>query len=631
MRRHILLLLTILLPISTWANEIDYGYHIENWDYEAQVHEDNTWTVTETMTVEYHEQRHGIFRHIPRLFVRHHNAMGEDKEYTYRCEIMNPEVDIYEYQLDDAENSQQSLIIRIGSEDELVSGRHTYIIRYTLAYPDDRYTSADELIHTVLGTECNTNIEHFRFNIKFDKNLPSGLTLQTMSGDWGGEGNLLNVIPSLTSNSISGEASHISPFCGITLQATLPEGFWKGAMAVSSTPAYTFAGLFILFMIICLMYELLHSRRRPLMVIEYNAPDGICSAEVGVIIDDVADISDLNSLIVWWASKGYLKMRETFTDEGKVDMRLTVLKPLPKDAPEYQQLFWNVFFEKKNAVSLSELGDKHEGIGKAQIALAKYFTGERQVTSTNWKMTFVAICMFICAFLVFAYGSSVMHWYDKDIGPSAGGATAGLAFVAMCVRMLLSKWDMIKSRYRVILQYAVILFFAITSLVVFNTKCYNAPDYLLPQSFLNIVIGSSWLVALLSNRLAKDTAYRMEKMSLLLGFREFIQKAELPMLKAQVDENPEYFYDVLPYAMVFGLTDKWQKHFKNLDMPAPSWYECTGGNHRFSSYMLADRISHCVDHTIRQAVQTNSHDPNSSSSFGGFTGGGGGGGGVGSW
>lgn len=631
MKRYLFFFLTTLLVLTVHAQDIDNGYHIEDWLYEAQVHEDNTWTVTETMTVEYHEQRHGIYRHIPRLFVRHHNAMGEDKKYTYRCEIMNPEVDIYEYHLDDAENSQQSLIIRIGSEDKLVSGRHTYIIHYTLAYPDDRYTSADELIHTVLGTECNTTIGRFRFDIKFDKTFPTELTLQTLSGEWGSEGNMLNITPTLTENSISGETSDIAPFCGITLQATLPEGFWKGAKSVSPVLAYLFAALFIMLMVICLMYELLHRRKKPLMVIEYNAPDDICSAEVGVIIDDVADVSDLNSLIVWWASKGYLKMRETFTDEGKVDMRLTVLKPLPKDAPKYQHLFWNVFFGKGNAVNLSELGDKHEEIGKVQTALAKYFTGKRQVTSTNWKMTFIAICMYICAFLIFAYSSSVMHWYYKDIGPGAGGAMIGLAFGAMCVRMLLSKWDMIKSRYRITLQYAVILFFAIASLVVFNIKCYNAPDYQLPQSFLNIVIGGGWLVALLSSRLAKDTAYRMEKMSLLLGFREFIKKAELPMLKAQVDENPEYFYDVLPYAMVFGLTNKWQKQFKDLDVPAPSWYECTGGNHRFPSYMLADRISHSVDHAIRQTVLNSSHDPNSSSSFGGFTGGGGGGGGVGSW
>ncbi len=629
MKRNLLFFLTLLLILTAQAGGIDHGYHIEDWTYEAQVHEDNTWTVTETMTVEFHEQRHGIYRHIPRVFVRHHDAMGEDRKYTYRCEIEDARVDSHEYKLDDADNDQQSLIIRIGSEDRLVSGRQSYVIHYTIDYPDDRYTSADELIHTVLGTECNTNIEHFRFDIKFDKSLPSGLALKTMSGDWGGEGNKLNVVPIVTANSISGEATQIAPFCGITLQAPLPEGFWKGAKTVSPILAYIFAGLFLLFMVICLVYELLHRRKRPLMVIEYNAPDDICSAEVGVIIDDSADVSDLTSLIVWWASKGYLKMRETHTDSGKVDMRLTVLKPLEKDAPEYQQIFWNVFFEKKNAVSLSELGDKHQEIYNAQIALAQYFSGERQVTSTNWKMVIVTFIMYLCGFLLFAYGSRITTWYEKDLAYASFGFS-GLAFVAMSLRMWFSSWDMIRSRKRVFIQYAAILILALISLSGFN-RIYNASDYLLPQSLLNTIIGSGWLVALLSGRLARDTEYRKEKMSLLLGFREFIRKAELPMLKAQVDENPEYFYDVLPYAMVFGLTNKWQKHFKNMDIPAPSWYESTGGNQRFSSYMLADRISHSVNHTIRQAVETSSHDPNSSSSGSSFSGGGGGGGGVGSW
>lgn len=630
MRRYLLYICMLFLTTVVRAAEVDNGYHIEDWLYEAQVHEDNTWTVTETMTVEFHEQRHGIYRHIPRLFVRHHDAMGEDKKYTYRCKIRGTEVDIYEYQLDEADNDQQSLIIRIGSEDKLVSGRHTYVIHYLLAYPDDRFPSADELVHTVLGTDCNTGIGRFRFDIRFDKALPEGLVLQTQSGAWGGDGNWLNVVPTVTANSISGEASQIAPFCGITLQASLPEGYWKGVKSLSPVRAYLFAALFIVCMTICLVYELLHRRKRPLMVIEYNAPEGISSAEVGVIIDDSADVSDLNSLIVWWASKGHLKLRETYTDEGKVDMRLTVLKPLSEDAPEYQRKFWNVFFKKGNAVSLSELGDKHEEIYGAQIALAKHFKGKRQVTSTNWKMEFVAICMFLSGFLLFAYGSSVVTWNDKDVHFASWGF-AGLAFVAMSVRMWLSSWDMIRSRKRVFIQYAIILFLATFSLAGFNLNLYNAPDYFLSRSLLNIILGGGWLVALLGSRLVRDTEYRKEKMSLLLGFREFIKKAELPMLKAQVDENPEYFYDVLPYAMVFGLTNKWQKHFKDLDIPAPSWYECTGGNHRFSSYMLADRISHSVDHTIRQAVVNSSHDPNSSSSGSSFIGGGGGGGGVGSW
>ncbi len=41
----------------------------------------------------------------------------------------------------------------------------------------------------------------------------------------------------------------------------------------------------------------------------------------------------------------------------------------------------------------------------------------------------------------------------------------------------------------------------------------------------------------------------------LSGFRTFIE-VKLDRLNELVDENPAYFYDVLPYAYVFKLTDK---------------------------------------------------------------------------
>ena len=42
----------------------------------------------------------------------------------------------------------------------------------------------------------------------------------------------------------------------------------------------------------------------------------------------------------------------------------------------------------------------------------------------------------------------------------------------------------------------------------------------------------------------------------LLGLRKFIEESELPRIRALAAENPEYFYDVLPYASVFGLEEE---------------------------------------------------------------------------
>ena len=37
-------------------------------------------------------------------------------------------------------------------------------------------------------------------------------------------------------------------------------------------------------------------------------------------------------------------------------------------------------------------------------------------------------------------------------------------------------------------------------------------------------------------------------------------------------DNPEYFYNILPYAYVLGVSDKWMKKFEGITMEAPHWY-----------------------------------------------------------
>ena len=37
-------------------------------------------------------------------------------------------------------------------------------------------------------------------------------------------------------------------------------------------------------------------------------------------------------------------------------------------------------------------------------------------------------------------------------------------------------------------------------------------------------------------------------------------------------ENPSYFYDILPFTYVLGVSDKWIKKFEAISLQAPTWY-----------------------------------------------------------
>jgi len=59
----------------------------------------------------------------------------------------------------------------------------------------------------------------------------------------------------------------------------------------------------------------------------------------------------------------------------------------------------------------------------------------------------------------------------------------------------------------------------------------------------------------------------------ILGFKEFIVKAELDRLKQLALENPKYFEETIAYAIVLGYGYLWADKFKEIMTSPPSWYK----------------------------------------------------------
>ena len=135
-----------------------------------------------------------------------------------------------------------------------------------------------------------------------------------------------------------------------------------------------------------------------------------------------------------------------------------------------------------------------------------------------------------------------------------------------------------------------------------------------------VLIGASRM----PSRTAKGTAIARR----VAGFRTVIETAETHM--AQWAEQQNVFTRFLPYAIVFGCTDKWAKAFEGLAQMPPdtTWYLST------RPFVYAD-FGHALDGfavtTGGTIASTPAGSGGSGSGGGGFSGGGMGGGGGGSW
>ncbi len=127
----------------------------------------------------------------------------------------------------------------------------------------------------------------------------------------------------------------------------------------------------------------------------------------------------------------------------------------------------------------------------------------------------------------------------------------------------------------------------------------------------------------------KRTRYGNEILRKIKGFRNFLKTVEKDRLEAMVMQDPSYFYDILPYTYVLGVSNKWIKKFETISLQAPSWYD-SPNVFDITTFKLF------MNKTMKSAGNAMSTSLSSSSSSGGFSGGGSsgggsGGGGGGSW
>lgn len=648
MKRYLLLLLTAILALSANASEADEPDNkcvIESFVFVATIDETNTWSVTEKIRANFLEPRHGIYQYIETRY----NDLLDGERYDYSIDVTGISVPTFKSETKMEKNFQ---VIRIGDPNGEVMGEMEYTINYKLHFKDDRYAKADILYATILGAQWRNEIKDFQFGLQFEKKLPEDFekNFKIMSGELGEKGNALKVAYDIDreANRIYGRAQNIGHHNAISIRAELPQGFWRvkqGDIVSANKNSLLLFYVAIVLFVVAVVYLFMNRRREPMVVIEYSAPDDINSAAVGYIIDEVADVSDLSSLIVWWASKGYLRIEEKEVEDGimkrkKKQIILHMIEDLPHDIQGYQRTFWKALFKGgKTECDLSkDLRDRGTYVKQAIGELGRVFTGSRKLVNFNKRGMLLIVLYFIAGALSIMLSSKVAFFDHEYLVAIVAWVIMTFGFGFYCYRNAdkgLKGFVRDKKGQGVmlLLSMAFMCFYTISTVALLDHPQNNA----LPRFAMEGIIMGGWVIVFLVGSLRIDTEYRKEKLSHLLGFREFIKTAEVPMLKAMVDENPEYFYEVLPFAMVFGLTDKWYEHFANIPVNDPDWYTSDSADSLSSRSSISTGLGVGLSNSLGNLISTGllassiNLAISATSGGGGHSGGGGGGGGGGSW
>jgi uncharacterized membrane protein YgcG len=589
------------------------GERISSFDVLLTVRDSGALDVAETIDYDFgSNERHGIFRDIATRV-----PYDDDRDRVYRLE--GARVESPTGAPTDVSQSETGGVtqLRIGSPDTTVTGRQTYVIRYTIDGALNAFGDHVELFWNAIGEQWDVPIG------KASVQVVAPGPIQERACFAGPRGSVLPCGSARPGNdpdrAVFAQATGLAPFSALTVvvslhpedvQATGPELRARPAPPPSTstllrravTPTPLTGGLAAAVLVLggaglaWLLGTAGRDRRfvgqtpgvlpaagQPVVeepvplvspepvAVAFAPPEGLRPGQVGTLLDEQANVLDVTATIVDLAVRGYLRIEETERAHwfSSRDWRLVKLAGGRDELLPYEQELYNGLFESGDSVLLSDLKKQFAArLARVQeklyedVTAAGWFRGRPDKVRSRWARVG----------FVLALGGGWLTWTLTRHGH--------WAVVGAAITLL--------------------------GLVLF----------------------------LLASRMSARTARGSAVLTQARGFRQYIRTAEAEQLR--FEEREDIFSRYLPYAIVFGEADRWVRVFGALAVgtagavgTGPSWYVGPAGWDAGNFSSSISGFASTASGTI--AAATPSSSGGSGFSGGGSSGGGGGGGGGGSW
>ena len=635
----ILLILSILFIAPYKVKAISYDYTLNYYDINIVVNENNTLRITEKIGAYFNVSKHGIFRKIP---LRNKVTRLDGTKSSNRAKISDITVsDKYS-----SSTSDGYKVIQIGDAERTLKGQKDYTISYLYSLGKDKTKDYDELYFNLIGDEWDTTISNITFTITMPKEFDA--TKLGFSSGKVGSTDSSNASYSVNGNTITGILfGSLKPGEALTIRLELPEGYFM----IDDSDFNFFRLLCIVVPIISLLisYFLWYKfgKDDPVVeTVEFYPPEGFNSAELGFLYKGYANNKDVVSLIIYLANKGYIKIEETNSTSlfgKKQGFKIVKIKDYDGDnaneALFLDGLFKRKHFEFKGPITLATIANNLEEVVEEDTeatdsSLYNRFylilndiihninskANKQKIfeKSTTIKSIIIGLLFIISLFLIIGVPTLDYASSDDELMVTLMFIVIVLPFYMIVFLPNLSTVLRMGG-----IAIVTIIFIAFLSSMPIKDAVMDNPFYL-----VSVIIGFICIICMgiCLGYMPKRTIYGNQILGKINGFKRFLETAEKQKLEAMVLDNPTYFYDILPYTYVLGVSDKWIEKFESIALQAPNWYS---GHSEFNMVTFSAFMSS----TMSSATQAMSSSPSSSSSSsgGGSAGGGSGGGGGGSW
>jgi len=578
------------------------GERIASYDVDMTVDEDGDLLVQETIDYDFGvARRRGIERFIPVRF-----QYDERYDRVYPVEVLS--VKTSEGAPDDAQVSTQddNLLIRIGDPNVTITGRHTYEITYRVEGALNGFEDHDELFWNVIGGQWDVPIDQATVTAT----MPADITEVACFA-----GPFRSTLPCDQSSSSGREATFSSasldPRESLTVVVGFPVGVvpapapvlderWSAARAFALTPvtagAFGVLALAGIGTVGALAWR--HGRDRRYVGGEVDIAFGNDTGQ-----DEPVPLGGGSPSPVEFVPPDGLRPGQvgTLIDEvaHPLDVTATIVDLAVRGHLQIQEVEQSGWSGQGDWL-LRALDKPIDGLlPYERTLLLSIFTGTPEVLLSELKGTFSSNLAQVQSEL-----------YDDAVGQG----------------WFVTRPDHVRTLWVGIGVVVIVVGAVLTGLAAAFTRFGLVP--------VPIVIAGIVLLAC-AGRMPSRTPKGTGVVRRANGFRIFIEESEKE--RARFAERANLFSEYLPYAIVFGATERWAKAFAGLDGQLPDtggWYVGHGGGFAFNYLVFSgvmNGFTTTTAGTIASSPPTTGTSGGSGFGGGGFSGGGGGGGGGGSW
>ncbi len=618
----------ILIPFAFLFNVIDEfsedviladGFTIEAYNVVLDVNEDNKIDVTENITVNFTEiDKHGIYKFTP-VWLEY---TGKDEKTIKRKSILTDYQAVGENYSIDTVNKKER--IKIGSSYKCVDpGEKTYVIKYTYNMGKDPFKGFDELIFHAYGDFWGTEIK----NASIEVNMPKGIeetqvnffmdkyreTNANEFVDYYIDGNTLYANFN-KEKYVESTQNQDGLTKSLTVDIELPEEYFVGG-----TWNYGYVSLTMSLIIFAItIWNFINWKKygkdlpKEIETVEFYPPENYSSAEIGYIYGKQNNKKLTISLIVQLASKGYIKIDEIEKNDD-TEIQITNLIHKPVEILKYDDLV------EKRVIKIKKLRDANPDVlDKKELKMMSYLfekSDEKNLKAKKKTEEFLKVkdSLIEKGFIQIVSDNEETRYselnrrkeeyeasqkqYEEEMA-KYNEVLSKMPQLSKCEEIVYER--LFEEEDVIILSEHKTFYHAFEDVdkelkenfrkLIFDKKAdkkviqaivgtiivialniisyYVIPDMdprwriLYPLSFV-CIFANVFLAIVMS----KKTEYGEKMTAKVNGFRNFLINAEKSELEALVEQNPTYFYNILPYTYVLNISKKWIEKFEDILMP----------------------------------------------------------------